>query len=202
MKWRVLSISLFLAALLHLAACGGMQESTTSEALSLPEVGNSITVVGNPNDEPDVPKAVYFNRAYNVKIEYPAAWVLDEINASLAHFSYSDRVSLFTSFAELAAGEDVDAFLNEIRSGRDGLEKTTAPGFDEALCATPEALEGRIVTQECYYFRTTGPRPFVMTVTGITTGELLGVSSYLNNEMTWNRFELFKKNLLPLFATP
>jgi hypothetical protein len=162
MKHKLLTIAACLIVALSLSACAGMGGGS-----GIPSTGNGITDIGNPNEDAELvaTKGIYINQEFEVRIDYPLRWELEERNTHEAYF-HSDKAEAITaSFVELEDGENLESFLTEVRGGSSDLTERNHPDFDRSLCAD-NAIVGGMIAIECYYYRTDGD--FVMVFTGMS----------------------------------
>jgi predicted small secreted protein len=176
MKHKILAIASCLIVALSLSACTGMGSGS-----SIPSLENRITDIGNPNEEAELlaTKGIYINREFEVRIDYPVRWQVEERSIHEAYF-HSDKAEAITaSFVELESGETFELFLAEVRGGDADLVEKDHPDFDRSVCADNE-LVGGMIAIECYYYRSDANGTFVMTFTGmsLTTGDAPSVEEF------------------------
>jgi hypothetical protein len=174
MKHKLLTIAACLIVALSLSACAGMGGGS-----GIPSSGNGITDIGNPNEDAELvaTKGVYINQEFEVRIDYPLRWELEERNSYEANFHSNKGESITASFVELEDGDNLESFLAEVRGGSSDLIEKNHPDFDRSLCVD-NAIVGGMIAIECYYYRTDGD--FVMTFTGvsITTNDAPSVGEF------------------------
>jgi len=163
MKHRILAIAACLIVAVSLSACAGMGSG------GMPGLENRITDIGNPNEEAPLlaTKGIYINREFEVRIDYPLRWNLEERSTHEAFFHSNKGEAITASFVELEQGESLESFLAEVHSDDSDLIDKNHPDFDRSVCANNE-LVGGMIAIECYYYRADADRSFVMTFTGVS----------------------------------
>lgn len=159
-----------------LAGCAGMQgPAVLDENVSIPGTSSNVVDVGNPTEEPEMPKALYVNERYGVGVEYPAAWTFDEPNPAEANFSTDEGVALTISFVDLEEGESFESFLTELRGGFDDLHELATAEFDRALHRFGlSTVDGnRFFDIERYYLEDQAPQRFVMIQSGLIDSDIV-----------------------------
>jgi hypothetical protein len=169
---------LFMMASALLAAfvtCCSVGDYTGTPAGLIPDVGNGVTDVGNPNeDEITLPKATYVNREFNIQITYPGSVDLMELGTGKAGtaevvFSSDKGESVTATFVRLAEGQGFSEFLEEIRGGKDRLYDMNARNFDRVLCdpSLTKVDEDGMRAVECYNYKDSPKGAFVMALIGV-----------------------------------
>lgn len=163
MRHRILTIVACFIVAFSLSACAGMGSG------GMPSLENRITDIGNPNEDADLvaTKGIYINQEFEVRIDYPLRWQVEERSTHEAYF-HSDKAEVITaSFVELEDGESFESFLFEVRGGVSDLIEKDHSDFDSSLCKENALVSGMIAI-ECYYYRADADGSFVMTFTGMS----------------------------------
>lgn len=176
MNRRFLTAVLGLAFCALLAGCAGTQGSALpGENAAIPSASSNIVDVGNPTEEPEMPKAMYLNERYGVTVEYPAAWALQEPNPAQADFSTDDGVDFTISFVDLKEGETFESFLTDLRGGFADLHEFATSEFDRAMSKYDLTVHDgkKFFDVERYYLQDQAPHRFVMIQSGLIDADVI-----------------------------
>jgi hypothetical protein len=147
-------------------------------------VENGFTEVGNPDEEETLMKGVYINHEFDVRIEYPGTWDIDERGTKEAEFFSDLDESVTASFVWLRQGQGLDDFLLDVRGDQDGLRTYTGSSFDLSKCNIEEDEE--MISVECYHYNSSSNGDYVVILTGFVLTET-GVAAVTASPITENK---------------
>ncbi len=181
MSRNLLSIIAVFVFALTAAGCS----SIGTDPLEMPSMGSPFTEVGNPEEEEAQLKGIYINDEFDVRIEYPLTWDVDERGTDEVEFFSELDESVTASFVWLDEGQGFDDFLLDVRGGQEGLKTYTGTAFDLSKCNIDEVEE--MISVECYHF--TAPsegRGSVVILTGFVLTKT-GVAAVTASPITENK---------------
>lgn len=183
MKLKISTIAALIGLMFFASACAGIGGGD-GIPVDLPGIESGLTEAGNPTEEETEIKAVYINREFQVKVEYPATWNVEERGIEEAQFSSNKGESITAQFVWLEEGENFEDFIIEARGNLDGTRTYIDTAFDATVCAIDDLshfISGMVIV-ECYHYNGTLKGDSVIVVSGFVRPET-GLSAIIASPM-------------------